>query len=226
MQRNMAEQELQQQIGELNRKMDLLLESIELQNRKREEIDDLFEDVSIVAKDAFRETVAVLDAAQIEPGQIGFSNLAIRILQNMDTLHDMLEMMESIRDFMKDASPVLHQVGLDAVHKMNELDRKGYFEFGRQLMVTMDRFVEQFSPGDFKRLQEGMTAFTEIIRNLTDPEVMQGMQKITRALGEVKPDASLDNVSLLKLVRMLNAPGVRRSLSYSLRLLNAVGKQD
>ena len=42
-------------------------------------------------------------------------------------------MLESINDFMKDVTPIVHQVGLDAIHKMHELEQKGYIDFFREL---------------------------------------------------------------------------------------------
>jgi uncharacterized protein YjgD (DUF1641 family) len=220
----MAEQELQIQIGELNRKLDLLLESIELQNRKREEFDDLVEDVSIVTKDAFQQTVMMLDKAQVDLDHVGITNLFVRILQNLGTFHEMLEMLESASDFMKDVTPILHQVGLDAVNKMNELDQKGYFELGRGLIKVMDQFVTTFTPEDMKRMQQGMVHLTAIMRNLTDPEVMATIEKITKAVAEVKMEDVPDKISWMQLLRQMSSPGFRRSLSYTIRFIESVNK--
>ena len=187
----MSEINIQEQINELNRKMDLILENVELQKRSREEFDDLLADVNIVVRDAFRESVILLDKSQVELDHSGISNLVIRILQNLETFREMLEMMESARDFMKDLSPVLHQVGLDAVHKMNEFEQQGYFE---------------------------------IFRNLTDPGILEGLRRASSALATVKMDEKLDNKSLVGIFRRLNSPEVRKSLSYTLRLVEAMGK--
>jgi uncharacterized protein YjgD (DUF1641 family) len=182
----MTDQNIQEQISELNRKMDLVLESVELQKRSREEINDLVKDVNIVAKDAFQQTVVMLDKAQVEFDSDALSSLVIKILQNIGTFHEMLELLESARDFMKDVSPILHQVGLDAVTRMNELDRKGYFIFAADVLNLMDRFVV--------------------------------------ATSKVKMDDKLDNKSLFGILKELNSPEVRKSLSYSLRLLKEINK--
>ena len=129
----MSENNVQEQISELNRKMDLVLESIEQHKRNREEVDDLVADLNIMAKDAFQHTVVMLDKSQVDLDHNGIPMLLIKILQNIDTFYEMLEMLESAKDFMKDISTILHQVGLDAVNKMNEFDQKGYFEIIRNL---------------------------------------------------------------------------------------------
>jgi uncharacterized protein YjgD (DUF1641 family) len=187
----MSEISIQEQINALNLKLDLILESVEQQNRKREEFDDLVADLSIVAKDAFHQTVVTLDKSQVDLDHTGISKLLVKLLQNIDTFYEMLEMLESARDFMKDISPVLHQVGLDAVNKMNEFEQKGYFD---------------------------------IIRNLTRPDVIESLGRISTAIAEVKMDDKLDNKSLFALMKQMNSPEVRKSLSYTLRLLQAVNK--
>ncbi len=185
----MSENNIQEQIAALNRKMDLVLESIEQQKRNREEFDDLVSDLSIVAKDAFHHTVVMLDKSQVDFDHSGIPRLLIKLLQNVDTFNEMLEMLESAKDFMKDVAPILHQVGLDAVNKMNEFDQKGYFD---------------------------------IVRNLTHPDVIAALARTSKALSEVKMDDKLDNRSLLGLLKQLNSPDVRRSLSYTLRLVEAM----
>jgi uncharacterized protein YjgD (DUF1641 family) len=187
----MPENNIQEQISELNRKMDLVLESIEQQKRNREEFDDLVSDLSIVAKDAFRHTVVMLDKSQVDLDHSGIPMLLIKLLQNIDTFYEMLEMLESAKDFMKDISPVLHQVGLDAVNKMNEFDQKGYFD---------------------------------IVRNLTQPDVIAALARTSKAIAEVKMDDKIDNKSLFGLLKQMNSPDVRKSLSYALRLVQAMNQ--
>lgn len=148
----MTDTHLQDQIDQLNRKMDLILESIEQQNRRREEFDDLLSDLNIVAKDAFHQTVVMLDKSQVDFDHSGIPMLLVKLLQNIDLFSEMLEMLESARDFMKDVSPILHQVGLDAINKMQEFEQKGYFEIIRNLT----------SPDIIETLRRTSIAFAEV----------------------------------------------------------------
>jgi uncharacterized protein YjgD (DUF1641 family) len=188
----MSEKNMQEQINELNRKLDLILERIEEQHRNREEFDDLVSDLSIVAKDAFHQTVVTLDKAQVDLDHSGVPMLLIKLLQNIDTFYEMLEMLESAKDFMKDLSPILHQMGLDAVNKMNEFEQKGYFD---------------------------------IVKNLSQPDVIAALSRTSKAIAEIKMDDTLDNKSLFGILKQLNSPDVRKSMSYALRLLQAMTKE-
>ncbi len=220
----MAEKELQEQLDELHQKMDMVLEYVSLQNQKREEIDDFVEDAGIVIKDVVRHTSGMLENAQVELDHVDLPGLMIKVLQNLGTFHEMFEMMESAKDFMKDVTPILHQVGLDAVNKMNELDRKGYFEYISELGNFVDKWIQLFTREDLIRLQNNLENIAGIVRNLSDPALMKGLNNMTLALAEVKPDEKLDNKSLFGLFKQLNSPEVRQSLSYSLRLVQQIAK--
>ncbi|MEI7661854.1 MAG: hypothetical protein WCK34_06645 [Bacteroidota bacterium] len=222
----MTEKNIQEQISELNHKLDLILESVELQKRNREEFDDLVSDLSIVARDAFKETVVMLDKSQVDFDQSGVPMLLIRILQNIGTFREMLEMVESARDFMKDISPVLHQVGLDAVNKMNELDQKGYFVFANGMMKFLDKFIQDFTADDMRNLQANLENIVGIMRNLTQPELITAINRTTKAISEVKMDDKLDNRSLFGILKQMNSPEVRKSLSYALRLVQAINREN
>ena len=220
----MSEQMIQEQIAAINRKLDVIIENAELQNRKREEMDDLFEDLNIVAKDAFRQSVVLLDKSQVELDSCGISCLVIKILQNLGTFYEMLEMMESARDFMKDVSPILHQVGLDAVHKMNELEQKGYFDYIRELGKFMDKWIRTFGVEDLKRMEDNLENLAGIIRNLTDPGLLATLNHTSKVMAEVKMDEKLDDQSLWRIFRQLRSKEVRQSISYSLRLIQAINQ--
>ncbi len=58
----------------------------------------------------------------------------LKLVRNVDTLNEMFEMMESVNDLVKDVTPILHQMGLDGIHMMNEFEQKGYFEFMKESM--------------------------------------------------------------------------------------------
>jgi len=220
----MEEKNIREQIQNLDQKLDRLLEFVEQQNRKREEFDDLVTDISIVAKDAFKNSVGMLDKAQVELSSCGISCLIIKILQNLDTFHEMLDMMESVRDFMKDATPILHQVGLDAVNKMNELDQKGYFEYIRQLSQFMDKWIQTYTVEDLQKMENNLESIAGILRNLSDPDLVASLNKATRAITKVKMEDDKDDLSLWQIFRQLRSKEVRKSISYTLRLVQEIAK--
>jgi uncharacterized protein YjgD (DUF1641 family) len=123
---------------------------------------------------------------------------------------------------MKDVTPVFHQMGLDAVEKFHEFERKGYIDFVLQLGKTAEKFMQAFTAEDMRRLGDNIDQIAGMIRNITDPELLAALNRSTKALAEVKMDDRLDNRSWWKIAMKMRSPEVRRSLSYSLRLLEAM----
>ena len=132
--------------------------------------------------------------------------------------------MESVRDFMKDATPILHQVGLDAVNKMNELDQKGYFEYIRQLSQFMDKWIQTYTVEDLQKMENNLESIAGILRNLSDPDLVASLNKATRAITEVKMEDDKDNLSLWQIFRQLRSKEVRKSISYTLRVVKEIAK--
>jgi len=220
----MEDTNYQEQINAINGKLDLILDFVTQQQQKREEIDDLIKDVNIVAKDAFRNTVVMLDKAGVELDSCGLSCLLIKVLQNIGTFHEMLELMESANDFMKDLTPVLHQVGLDAVNKMNELDQKGYFEYMRHMGRIADKWVQSFTPEDMQNIEANIGTFAGIVRRMTDPALVASLDRMTKVLAETRMDDKTDNKTLWQLMKEIRSPEVRKTLSYSLKLVKEIAK--
>ncbi len=192
----MEEKNMQEQIDELNRKMDRVLEFVEIQHRKREELDDLMSDLSIISKDAFNSTVVALDKAGVEIDPCGIQCLMIKLIRNLGTFGEMIELMESAKDLALDLTPIVRQVGLDVIQKMNELDEKGYID-----------------------------SFMTIFKNLTDKETVDAMVRLSQAVADVKMDDRMDDKSFWQLFKQMRSKEVRKSLSYSLRLLEAINKK-
>jgi len=192
----MEEKKLQVQIDDLNQKLDRVLEFVEIQHRKREELDDLMSDLSLISKDAFNSTVSALDKAGIELDPCGVQCLLIKLIRNLSTFGEMVELMESAKDLARDLRPILRQIGLDVIEKMNELDEKGYIQ-----------------------------SFATIGKNLGNKETVDALVKLSQAITDVKMDDKLDDKSFWQLFKQMRSKEVRKSLSYSMRLLEEINKK-
>ena len=120
----MTEQKIQLQIDEINRKLDLVLEEIFLQRQNREATKDLVEDLSIIGKDVFRNTVTELDKAGVELQGEALAGMGIRLIRNIDNINDFLDTLESINDFLKDASPIARRLGWIPFRNCMSLSKK------------------------------------------------------------------------------------------------------
>jgi len=222
----MDEKNMQQEINELNRKLDLVLEEMQVQRRKREELEDLLTDLSYIGKDIFQTGVIELDHAGVEVDAECVTRLGIGLIKNVSTFNQLLGMLESMMDLAKDVEPIIRQMGLDAINKMAEFEQKGYIDFVKQLGNVAEKFMSQYTAEDLKRLSENMDKITSIIGNLTQPSVLDALEKASRAFAETSPDPQLDNKSIFKLFKELNSPEIRKSMSYSLRFIKSLAKEN
>ena len=62
----MAKDNMQEQINEINRKLDLVLDEVMAQRETRQSLEDLTSDLTIVGNDVFKSTVAELENAGVE----------------------------------------------------------------------------------------------------------------------------------------------------------------
>ncbi|MEI7663581.1 MAG: hypothetical protein WCK34_15335 [Bacteroidota bacterium] len=222
----MDENNMQQEINELNRKLDLVLEEMQVQRRKREELEDLLTDLSYIGKDIFQTSVIELDRAGVDVDIENVSRLGIGLVKNINAFNQLLGMLESMMDLAKDVEPIIRQMGLDAINKMSEFEQKGYIDFVKELGNLAQKFMTQYTAEDLKRLSINMDKITAIISNFTQPHVLDSFEKLSRVFADTKLDDQLDNKSLFKLFKEFNSPEVRKSMSYSLRLVQSLAKNQ
>ncbi len=141
----MSQDNTQNQINEINRKLDLVLEEINSQRLRRQEVDDLVSDLSIVGKDVFTTSVTALDKAGIELDYEALGALSIKLVRNIGTFNQMLETLESANDLLKDLTPIVNQVGLDSIALLAEYEQKGYLDFLKEFMNLTDKVVSHFT---------------------------------------------------------------------------------
>ncbi len=126
----------------------------------------------------------------------------------------------AIDELLELATPVL-KVGLDgAVETFDELERAGYFGFGKALARVADRVVRGYSPDDVDRLGDQIVGILDTVRNLTQPDVMALVNDVASAVHDAD-DA--DPKGMWGLVRAGKDPEVRKGFGVVIGILKQVG---
>ncbi len=221
----MEEQRLQNQIDTINRKLDTILEEIEYLRQRRREMEDLKEDLVRVGKDFYQTAVEELDDVHdyLSTGDILY--LGKKVLRNVRTITQTFEQLESIRDFLQDAAPLARESFIDFMNKLDEFDRKGYFNFAKELGNITDRIVTSFSADDIKNLGENIVTIINTVKNLTQPDMLQAANNALAVYQKMNIEVKED-VSLLKLLKELNTPEARRGLAFAIRFLKNLANQQ
>lgn len=214
----MDEERIQQQIDALNTKLDIILDEIEHQRRHRREMEDLKDDLMRVGRDLYRTAVDELEEVHDEVSTGDIAYLAKKLLRNVNNITRTFEQLENVKDFVDDFAPVSRQLSLDLMHRLNEMDRKGYFEFFREAMRITDNIVTSFSADDVRQLADNVATILATVKNLTQPDMLRA---INNALNVYKKlDITVEgDVSLMRLLREINSPEVRRGLAFMTEFL-------
>ena len=209
----MEEKALQTQITELNQKVDLLLEYVNQQRLKTNQLEDLVADVSIVGKDMYDSAVEELDNRMVNLDLDQVKGLILRILRNVENMNKFLEMFESINDFLKDASPILNEVIIDFTNKLNEFDQKGYFEFFAETGRIFDNIITHYKPEDVRELADNVVTIMETVRSATQPEMMVALNNGLKTFGSMEME-NVPEYSIIKVMREMNKPEMKRALGF------------
>ena len=217
--------EVQDQINAINRKLDIVLEEITIQRQKRQEVEDLVTDLSIIGKDMFRASVDELDHAGVEVDGEALKSLFFKLLRNVGTLNDLVEMLESATDLAKDAAPIIHQMGLQGISQMNELEKKGYFDFIRELFKVADNIVTHFSKDDVRMLAENIVTILETIKNLTQPEVLDAMNNAVSIYNKIETK-DIKEYSMWKAFKEMRSPEMRKGIGFMITFLKNIAEDS
>ena len=221
----MSDKALQEQIREINRKLDLILDETSLQRENREVINDLVDDVAVIGKDAFRQMVTQLDDAGIELDSEALRCLLLRLIRNIRSLGMVMETLESFTDLAKDVTPIIKQIGLDGVQKFHELEQKGYFELLNQIGKTFDKVLSKYSIEDIQKLSENLVPVIDTLSTIADPRMLGKINAAAVALRDINTD-EIEDYSVWRLMKQLNKPEIRKSLGFIMAFINNVSKTN
>ncbi|PLW97470.1 MAG: hypothetical protein C0593_08585 [Marinilabiliales bacterium] len=221
----MNNEQLQEQIVQLNEKMDLVLEGMNRQKAQSVAVEDLIADLSIIAKDAYNSTIDELDAHNVEIDSEELAQIGIRLVKNIPNFHNALQLFESINDLARDAGPIVNEMIIDFYQKLNEFEKKGYFEFMEQVGHLIDNVVTHFSKDDVKLLADNIVTILETIKSLTQPEMLTSINNAVKIYGSMEME-NIPEYSVWRLMREMNKPEMKRSIGFVVTFLNNLSKQN
>jgi uncharacterized protein YjgD (DUF1641 family) len=219
---------LAQSIGVLGAQVNYLMERAEAERRRQQMWDDLFADLKPVLNDMYAATEEQLSEMQQFVTLDDILELVKRLARNTRTLNEMLDLLESAHDFVKDASPLTKEMVTEATDRLAELERKGYFGFARQSFYVIDQIVTSFSEEDVKQLGDNIVLILNTVKALTQPQMMTLLNNLTQGFHEAEAEARAGKLDIgyLALLRKMRDPEVRRGLAITLETLRRVSAQS
>jgi uncharacterized protein YjgD (DUF1641 family) len=221
----MNDPNIQEQIDQMNQKVDLILQYVNQQRLKSESVEDLISDISIVGKDVYDTAVAELENQAVELDPAELKNLSIRLLKNVGTFNEMIGMLESVSDFMKDAGPIANEMIIDFTRKLHEFEEKGYFDFMAEIGTIIDNIITHFTKDDIRQLADNIVTILETVKSLTQPEMLNSINNAVRIYGSLEMD-SVPEYSIWKLMREMNKPEMKKALGFAVSFMKNLSQSN
>ena len=221
----MKEENIQSQINEINQKLDLVLEHINQQRLKSETVEDLISDLSIIGKDVYDTTVTTLEEHKVEIDPAEVKIFLLRLLKNVNNFSDLLGFFESMNDLIKDLQPIGNEIIIDMTRKMNELEKKGYFDFLRESANIVDNIVTHFDAEDVKLLADNVVPILETVKNLTQPDVMSAMNNAITIFKSMDVN-DIPDYSIFKAMREMRTPEMKKGIGFMVVFLKNLSKAN
>ena len=217
----------EQTIAELNHKIDaltaqvaFLAEEAHIQQRRRQEFDELKDDLIPIGNDIYRLSVEQLDEMESYVQLEDILRLFKRMMRSTRNMENMLDQLESMTSLWQDLNPLTQDAFMALMNRLNEMEQKGYFEFARGGMQIVDKIVTEFSEDDVQQLGDNVVLILQTVKEMTQPEVMTMMSNTIHVMQE--EDDVLDDVSILSILRQMNDPAVKKGLAKTLAVLKSV----
>lgn len=148
-----------------------------------------------------------------------------RLHARMDALERKLDAstqgQRAIGELVEEMGPIGREVMKVGTTKLADLEARGYFAFGGELLAIVDRVVTSYSPDDVRQLGENVVRILDTVRAVTQPEVLA----IAADASEVvQHPESVEPVGILGMLKAGTDADVQRGLAVALEVLRHVGR--
>lgn len=214
----MDNKKIEQQILEMNQKLDFITEQMQIQQEKNREFQDLKADLNIIAKDIFETAVVELEDVAPYFDSTDMIHLMKKFLRNIRSINHMFDQVEGAYDLYQDIRPLSKDIFNELMEKLNELDKKGLFQFMGELVKIVDTVITEFDVEDVAMLRESVVSILLTVKSMTQPEMLSSMNN---ALGFFsKMDIEVDrDVSLFDLMKKARDPEVKKGMYFMLEFV-------
>lgn len=221
----MKETDINIQIADLNKKVDVLLEYVNQQRLNTQSIEDMIKDASMIGKDVYDSTVEELDKRQVELQPQELTQLGVSFLRNIKNFNVMMTSFEAMIDLGKDLSPIINESILDFTRVLAQLESKGYFEFFKAMASLGDDFILEFSLKDIHQLRERIPAIANILKQLSDEKTLGIIQKAMEGMHKTDME-NPPEMGVWQLMRSMNDPAMKKSMGLVVSLAKNIYQNE
>jgi dissimilatory sulfite reductase related protein len=128
---------------------------------------------------------------------------------------------EKTSELIAEMTPILREVMGTATTKLDDLEKRGYFAFGKELVGLGERVVEGFEPDDVRKLGDAVVGILQTVRAMTQPRILEIAGEASAVL-ENSDDA--EPLGLLGMVRATRDDDVQKGMAVMMEVMRHVGR--
>ena len=211
----------QEQFALLMEKMDRIETHVAEQRRRQQDLEELQRDLIPIGNHMFKLAIDELAEIGSEFQAEDLFFLLKRMLRDTHLLLKLFDQLENVMELSEDMQTIGKQIFNQGVQELDRLEREGYFAFAREGWQIVERVVEEFDQEDVRALADNIVTILKTVRNMTQPEIMAIANQSVDAIREAP--AENEKLSMLKLIKEMGSPQVKRGMSRMLNLLKAMG---
>ncbi len=221
--------ELEEKLDKMSGQLDLIAEELREQRLRRQQWDELRTDLAPIAAEAMTLASDELESIQefVQPEDM--LHLLRRILRNTKNIEDGMAKYESLVEFLDDAGTLTNEAFVKALNALEDYQQRGYFEFAGAGLGVIDRVVTAYSKEDVDALGDNIVQMLDIVKNLTQPEMLVVAQRLLDAAQRQQAAAELEPAEppgLFALAGQIRDPEVRRGIARALNTFKAVSSSE
>ncbi len=210
---------LDERVENLTAQVAALTAELDRQRAERDRKAELVDDGTGIVREALPRLVAELEQAGLTAEDL--IGLLRTLARTVPDLRAALEQLAVLADLARTGGPLTGPVLDRMTELLAELEQRGYISFARSAAGVVDNVVTAFAPEDVEALGDNIVLILNTVKEMTQPEVMQMLQRTMHIVQEVPEPA--EPPSLLAILRELRGPEVRRGLYRVLTALRSVG---
>lgn len=217
----MDNKQIEQQLVEMNQKLNLITEYLQEQKRRQQEWDELKNDLTLVGKDVFQTAVQELDEISYHFDTADLLYLLKKLLRNTRNLTKMMDQLESAIDFLHDITPLGKHILDELMENLTRLEKKGYFDFSREALKIIDTIVTSFTVEDVRLLRENIASILLTIKSFTQPQMLNTINNALNFFQKMEVMVEQD-VSYWSLLKELRDPEFKRGLAFAIQFMKSM----
>jgi uncharacterized protein YjgD (DUF1641 family) len=214
---------LHEKVDLLTAQVQMLTDQARAASRRQAEREELMQDVIPIADQAVQIVIEQLEDVQEYVNLCDLVRLAKRLLRSGQNFDKALDRLESLMDLAQTVGPLTDSAFQKATDALESAEQKGYFAFARGGAQVVDNVVASFSEEDVKLLGENIVLILNVVKDLTQPQILGAIQNIIAA-SENELRQPIDT-SLRSLLGQMRDPDVRRGLVLTMRVLRVIGAE-